>query len=191
MFPLEFRRSKALLPTKSPIAYVTPETISGQSGTPEISEPEQPMKEIKSCMMCLGFCLFGFLFVCLFVGFFWRRFIYIYVHNLLLHFSGNQLRKTENSGASCPAPLENDNYISLYPHKYSQRRDWCLLNNNRVSMPMIWDANVPSDTHMNSLSVCSCTNSRRKWLPGGQTLSLEVCRNYPLTTKHLFSSLIR
>lgn len=77
MFPLEFRRSKALLPIKSPIAYVTPETISGQSGTPEISEPEQPMKEIKSCMMCLGFCLFGFLFVCLFWGFFLKK---IYLH---------------------------------------------------------------------------------------------------------------
>lgn len=133
-------------------------------------------------MLCL------FVFVCLFVL---RKLTYIYIHNPHLHFSWNQLRKIENSGASCPAPLENDNYISLYPPNYSHRRDWCLLNNNHISMPMICDANVPSDTHVNSLSVCSYTNSRRKWLPGGQTLSLEVFSNYPLTTKHLFSSLSR
>lgn len=32
-------------------------------------------------------------------------------------------KKPEKSGASCPAPLENDNYISLYPPNYSHRRD--------------------------------------------------------------------
>lgn len=53
--------------------------------------------------------------------------------------------------ANWPAPLENVNYISLYALNYPQRKDWCLLNNNHISMQVIWDANIISGTDVSSL----------------------------------------
>lgn len=82
--------------------------------------------------------------------------------NLHTYFSWSQLitdrrvHQNDIDVVNWPASLENVNSIALYLLYYSQRKDSCLFKDSHISMQVIWDASIASDTHEQSSHSLLC-----------------------------------